>query len=99
MLQQLMADADLDALGRDAFFDRSDRLRAERESFGDIRSTRDWYLLQIDFVGGHQYFTQAARTLRDPGKTRNIETMRDILRNLPDDANMPCPSPRHRPPQ
>jgi uncharacterized protein len=79
LLEQIMADADLDALGRDDYFKRNELLRLELGACGLRVSLEQWYRTQIDFLENHTYFTPAARALRDPGKARNLAQLRSRL--------------------
>jgi hypothetical protein len=78
-LEELMADADLDVLGRDDFFERNEALRAELATAGERYSDRGWYEFQVGFVEIHRYFSPAAAELRDEGKRRNLEALRARL--------------------
>lgn len=76
LLEEIMADADLDALGRDDFFERSNALRQEMALRGISIAATDWRDQQRLFLEGHRYFTTAARQLRDQEKQRHIEILR-----------------------
>ncbi|MBN1148181.1 MAG: SpoIIE family protein phosphatase [Anaerolineales bacterium] len=78
-LQQIIADADLDGLGREDFMGRSRDLQRELTEFGELISWEDWYRRQLAFLQQHRYFTASAARLRQPGKERNIETLQEIL--------------------
>ncbi|MEZ4241591.1 MAG: HD domain-containing protein [Myxococcota bacterium] len=69
-LEQILADADLDVLGRADFPLRNAALRRELQETGQGDGT-DWATGQARFLRGHRYFTAAARALRDAGKERN----------------------------
>ena len=75
LLDQILADADLDVLGRHDFFSRNAALRAELAAFGITWPERLWNQNQIDFLQAHQYFTSAARNLRNEQKQRHIEIL------------------------
>lgn len=85
-LEMLMADADLDVLGRDDFFEKNDALRAELRAYGQAPSDERWYRQQLNFLTQHSYFTDVAGALRREGKARNIEEMRRRLRDLGADS-------------
>jgi uncharacterized protein len=76
LLEQIMADADLDSLGRDDYFELSERLREELELQGQGRPLPQWRDAQIAFLGGHHYFTDAARRLRDANLQENLRHLR-----------------------
>lgn len=79
LLGRILADADLDVLGREDFLIRNQALRSELENAGQTVSDEEWYRQQLAFLESHTYFTQAARSLRDDGKRRNIEALRRRL--------------------
>jgi uncharacterized protein len=79
LMEQILADADLDVLGRDDFLERNELLRREMFANGHRLSTRAWTEEQLQFLRQHEYFTEAARSLRDAGKTRNIALLRARL--------------------
>jgi uncharacterized protein len=81
VLEQILADADLDSLGRDDFLRTSQALRAELALFGTPIPEAEWYARQLAFLRNHRYFTTAARALRDAGKLRNIALLERLLRH------------------
>ena len=68
LLEQIMADADLDVLGREDFFPRSELLRQESAWLGQVYTPAEWNRIQFNFLQRHAYFTAAARTRREPAK-------------------------------
>jgi uncharacterized protein len=78
-LEQLIADADLDVLGRDDFFTINEALRLEMAAAGFPSTLDAWYRDQLAFLEAHAYFTPAAGALRNAGKRRNIERLRERL--------------------
>ena len=79
MLQQILADADLDVLGRADFWQRNLALRRETEALGGSVSNDEWLRLQLRFLESHRYWTVAARSQRDQLKQRHIAEMRERL--------------------
>lgn len=79
LLEEIMADADLDVLGRDDFQKRSQDLRAELAALGIPNSDETWYRSQLAFLQAHHYFTPAAHRLRDEKKGKNIAALVDLL--------------------
>jgi uncharacterized protein len=77
--EQILADADLDILGRSDFFSRNRALRAELAAFGQPASDEQWYGEQLRFVQAHGYWTSAARSLRDAQKQLNCEALKRLL--------------------
>jgi len=82
LLESILADADLDMLGRDVYWQRHRDLRAEWAAFGQIESDYGWYRIQLAFQSGHQYFTAAARRLRGATKQAIIERLRSLNAEL-----------------
>ena len=64
LLEEILADADLDVLGRDDFFEQNDALYREILAFGNPVNRLQWLEGQVKFISGHEYFTAAARTTR-----------------------------------
>lgn len=82
LLEEILADADLDVLGREDYFDRNELLRRELATRGRTVSDEEWHLEQVEFLKNHTYFTNSARKLRQPGKERNIAEIERQLRTL-----------------
>ncbi len=78
-LEEILADADLDALGREDYYERSMELRQELIALGQESDELDWQTDQLDFLSNHRYFTDAARSLRDAGKVLNLQRMKENL--------------------
>ncbi|MFW5748675.1 MAG: phosphohydrolase [Chloroflexota bacterium] len=79
LLQEIIADADMDSLGRADFFEVAARLRAEMAVLNQPMDDIEWYTFEITFLSNHHYFTEAARELRDAQKQRNLEELRHRL--------------------
>lgn len=71
-LAMLLADADLDVLGREDFFSRNLDLYHETQSLGKKFTLQEWYRDQLIFIKSHRYLTRAAQITRLPGKISNI---------------------------
>lgn len=80
-LERLMADADLDVLGRDDFLPTSIALWREQAALGRDIAWPDWLRSQLRFLQSHCYFTAVARTLRDAGKAANIDMLERMIRS------------------
>jgi len=78
-LEEILADADLDYLGRDDFFDIGNQLYEELAMVGMISSEDDWNRLQIKFFESHHYFTKTAIKLRGPKKQLHLEMIKSKL--------------------
>lgn len=78
-LEEIMADADLDVLGRDDFWPRNVKLRQETAFFGKAFTDAEWYTGQLKFVEAHTYFTATARALREVGHRQSVALLRRAL--------------------
>ncbi|MCU0521231.1 MAG: HD domain-containing protein [Anaerolineae bacterium] len=86
VLERVMADADLDVLGRSDYVARNTILRAERAALGESYSDEVWYTSQLQFLLQHRYFTRTASSQRGPGKSENVRQMQEIVADC-------CPHP------
>lgn len=68
ILEQIIADADLDYLGRDDVYIIAARLFEELKTYGFITLEEDWNRLQINFLREHHYFTNYSKANRQPRK-------------------------------
>ncbi len=80
LTERLLADADLDALGRDDFFERSAELLAERRAGGRAVTDEQWWREQVAFLSEHRYWTSCAERLRCEGKARNLKLLREKVK-------------------
>ncbi|MBL7706364.1 MAG: phosphohydrolase [Taibaiella sp.] len=78
-LEQILADADLDYLGRDDFFTIGNKLYDELAMFGIITNERDWNLLQERFLESHNYHTATAIRNRNAKKQENLDIIKSKL--------------------
>ena len=84
LLERILADADLDYLGRDDFFKVGHRLYTELTNAGLLEDEYEWNRLQLEFIEKHTYFTRSAINLRKKGKENNIEQVKKLLLTQPD---------------
>jgi predicted metal-dependent HD superfamily phosphohydrolase len=76
-LEAILADADLDILGRTAdFWQLNKALRGEITLFDGPISDKEWYGSQYQFLNSHTFFTEAAQSLRQHAKEQNIVAMK-----------------------
>lgn len=81
LLEEVLADADLDYLGRDDFFVIGDRLYEELAMYGIVNDRKDWNELQIRFLENHHYFTETAIQSRKAKKEEHLQSIKEQLRN------------------
>jgi predicted metal-dependent HD superfamily phosphohydrolase len=79
LLEEIVADADLDVLGREDFFPRSVALYEEFAALGQKNSWRQWQEQQLNFLNTHAYFTDAAIESRQALKAHHIATLEKNL--------------------
>jgi uncharacterized protein len=79
LLEQIVADADLDVLGRPDFVTRNQDLHVELAAFEGAVDDCDWYRIQLAFLREHRYWTASARSLREEHKQHNIAALADLL--------------------
>ena len=82
LLEEILADADLAALGGDMFWERHEALRKELAARGEQYTDEEWLHFQLEFMKSHRYFTPAARSLRDSKKKRNQSEAEAMLATL-----------------
>ena len=80
-LEEILADADLDYLGRADFFTIGNRLFEELSMFGIVNSAYEWNLLQIKFLEGHHYFTKTAIQKRKAKKDEHLDNLKSAVEN------------------
>ena len=78
-LEEIIADADLDYLGRDDIYLIGQRLQYEWKMFGKISTLRQWHETQLSFLRKHSYFTESAKKLRNDKKEENIKDIEELL--------------------
>jgi uncharacterized protein len=79
LLEQVMADADLDSLGRPDYWELRVALRREYELFLGPVSETTWLRSQLEFIRNHQYFTPSARALREEKKQEHIRELLQMI--------------------
>jgi uncharacterized protein len=76
-LAGLLADADLDVLGRADFLASNNALRSELAAMGRDDDDAAWLDDQIAFLTRHRYHTDTARALREGTKEQNLRRLRE----------------------
>lgn len=79
-LEEILADADLDYLGRDDFFTIGEKLFNELSVLGIIHSDEEWNRLQVRFLENHHYFTRSAINSRQETKEQHLQQVKDKLK-------------------
>ena len=89
LYEEIIADADLDYLGRDDYDQLSGGLYKEFLHFGVVKNDIDWLEIQIKFLENHKFHTDWAKMHRADSKQRVLQRLRDELssRNLSQQAS------------
>ncbi len=78
-LEEIIADADLDYLGRSDMIPVSNTLYKELKEQNKVGTLNDWNKMQMRFISSHQYFTNTARKLREVNKQKQIERIKNLI--------------------
>lgn len=79
LLEMIIRDADLDYLGREDYLLISHQLKLEWHKRGMVKTMREWYELQYQFMKQHAFYTGTARAHRNAGKELYLEQLRNLL--------------------
>lgn len=79
-LEEILADADLDYLGREDYYAIANTLYTELSSLSLISSEHEWYKLQIRFLETHQYFTNTCKVRRKVMKEQRLQELKELLK-------------------
>jgi uncharacterized membrane-anchored protein YitT (DUF2179 family)/predicted metal-dependent HD superfamily phosphohydrolase len=76
ILEKIIADADLDYLGREDYPELSEKLHQELKEASVLKTEDEWKEMQTTFLSEHQYFTRSAQALRGATKKQNLKRIR-----------------------
>ena len=79
-LEHIISDADLFDLGTDDYFELSERLFTEWNNCTKSGDNRDNWLLSLQFMKEHRYFTEYANRVLEPKKQENIRILEKRLK-------------------
>lgn len=82
LIEKILADADMNTMGRPNFMARGDDLRREQAVSGRVYTDAEWYASQLRFVKKHAFFTAAAQALLGEQKLKNIAGLEQLLNTL-----------------
>ena len=77
--EEIIADADLDYLGREDYDVLSNKLYQEFIYFDFVSDYKEWLNLQIKFLEKHKYHTDFAKTHRQGLKTKKLKELKHAL--------------------
>jgi putative nucleotidyltransferase with HDIG domain len=75
-LENIICDADLDYLGKDNYYEISNKLFRELKEGGVIESDEQWHQIQIKFLEAHEYHTDFARLHRQAVKEERLAELK-----------------------
>lgn len=78
-IEQILADADLDYLGRDDFQSIANSLFLELKSIGALKSESEWNRIQVGFLETHRYFTHTSIGRRKKEKQKRIVELKKLM--------------------
>lgn len=94
LMEQVLCDADIAHLASKDFLELSERVRTEIEHRMRIKLTDlEWLTMNIDFVAGHRYFTDYAKTRFEAQRRRNLAVLREKLNRLKAKHNLKASGP------
>lgn len=79
VLSKIIADADLDYLGREDVDEVAKTLKKELNEFMDLQDERIWIKMQIAFLKSHNYHTSFSNQNRGPQKMKYLKKLEDSL--------------------
>jgi predicted metal-dependent HD superfamily phosphohydrolase len=77
LLEEIIADADLDYLGREDFWTIGNKLFTELQMYGIIQTEDEWNALQVKFLEQHHYFTKTAKDTRKEKKDGYVAILKE----------------------
>jgi len=77
ILEQILADSDLDYLGTKYFYTIGNKLYKELLAYNKISNEEDWDRVQVQFLQEHHYHTAFARKYREPVKQKYLNEILD----------------------
>ncbi len=80
LLEKIIKDADMDNLGREDFFDITEKLKHERETIKNIKiRDPDWHHAALDVIQGHRFYTGTQIKERSEKLLKNTEKLKKQL--------------------
>lgn len=79
LLEDIIADADLEYLGTDLFDKISEFLYEEFKEYKFINSRDEWNRIQVRFIKAHSYFTDFCKNNREAKKQENLARVMKLI--------------------
>lgn len=83
ILEQIIADADLEYLGTNHFKKYGQKLYTELRNDNPDLTEKEWDEIQVRFLSKHSYHTQYCKTYKEPVKQKNLEMVKEKLLAYP----------------
>jgi uncharacterized protein len=78
-LERVIADADLDYLGREDFYQIASTLFEEMKHYFNVTDEKEWNRTQLHFLKQHHYHTRFGIDHRDPIKQQRIREIESLV--------------------
>lgn len=78
-LEMIIRDADLDYLGREDYLLISHQLKLEWHHRGMVKTMKEWYQLQFQFLSAHRFYTETANQHRRATKEKHLAELADLI--------------------
>ncbi|MBT8196523.1 MAG: HD domain-containing protein, partial [Bacteroidia bacterium] len=79
LLEKILCDADLYYLGSHHFYEVSERLYQEWIAIKKVSSKKEWNEAEVEFLEGHQYWTDSAKKTRGKIKGQHLIRLKQKL--------------------
>lgn len=79
ILEEILADADLEYLGTNLAAEEADKLFKELASLNPALTPATWDEMQLKFISNHAYFTDFCRTCREPKKQQYLTEIKNRM--------------------
>ena len=79
-LERIIADADLDYLGREDFYPIAKTLYDEFRIYLGVKDEEEWNRIQLNFLRNHHYHTSYSLRVREPQKQKRLQEMEALVK-------------------
>lgn len=94
LLEEILCDADLVHLATKEYCDRAEKLKEELAYSKNMPLThQEWWAMNLDFFRKQEYFTEYARTHYTEGKKKNLERVKEQLKESKKDKKAKAEKP------
>jgi uncharacterized protein len=79
--EKIIADADLDYLGRDDFYSIGKTLYEEMKIYRSVKDEKEWNTIQLKFLKAHHYHTDFSIQHRGEKKRQHLKEIEHLVNN------------------